>query len=65
MREKQKENWQWKKIPLRDLRKRDSERLIEKEKCSEETKEYIKKPLEPRGTLGGSVAFHNGLQPAQ
>lgn len=46
-------------------RKRDSETLIEKEECSKETKEYTKKPLEPRGTLGGSVAFHNGLQPAQ
>lgn len=27
--------------------------------------EYIKKQLEPRGTLGGFVAFHNGLQPVQ
>ncbi len=27
--------------------------------------EYIKKQLEPRGTRGGSVAFHNGLQPVR
>lgn len=63
--QKSKENWQWKKTPLRDLRKRDPEGLIEKEEYSEETKEYIKKLLEPRGILGGFVASHNGLQPVQ
>lgn len=38
-------------------------RTNRKARGQRETMKYIKTQLEPRGTGGGFVAFHNGLQP--